>query len=86
MTISNDEQDVFQSLIDELEQAGVRFLRTRQELAKVQTSMLASFARAGISSKRWKHLELCRGDECPHDKCSAACHFGEYCQLLELII
>jgi hypothetical protein len=85
MTHTIDEQDTFPDLIGNLQQAGVRYLRTREELVMAQTRMLASFARGGIPSKRWKHLELCRGVECPHI-CSAACHFGEYRQLLELIL
>ncbi|MES0198608.1 hypothetical protein [Mesorhizobium sp. M0011] len=63
----------------------VQKVLTEEELARLQQARLARFARGGVDEKKWKHLKRCRGSECPHSSCSAACIFGERKELNRVV-
>jgi len=47
--------------------------------------MLAAFSQARVPRSAWAHLEVCEGQGCPNQTCSAACWFGERAALLRLV-
>ncbi|MEI9417463.1 hypothetical protein [Mesorhizobium sp. Cs1321R2N1] len=68
-----------------LRRLGVQRVQTEEELTAFHVARLARFARAGIDEKQWQHLRGCRGAECPHATCSAACAFGERKELNRVV-
>lgn len=70
---------------DALRRLKVQKVLTEEELARLQQARLARFARGGVDEQNWRHLKRCRGSECPHSNCSAACIFGERKELNRVV-
>ncbi|BCG98127.1 hypothetical protein MesoLj131b_01270 [Mesorhizobium sp. 131-2-5] len=68
-----------------LRRLGVQRVQSAEELSALHDARLARFARADVDEKEWKHLRHCRGAECPHPTCSAACVFGERKELNRVV-
>ncbi|MER9141835.1 hypothetical protein NKH92_04000 [Mesorhizobium sp. M0871] len=56
-----------------------------EELSRLHMTRLARIARNGVDETLWRRLESCRGAECPHVVCSAACVFGERKELNRVV-
>lgn len=70
---------------DALRRLKVQKVLSEEELSRLHLARLARFARGGVDEQNWKHLMRCRGSECPHPTCSAACVFGERKELNRVV-
>ncbi|AZV18151.1 hypothetical protein [Mesorhizobium sp. M7A.F.Ce.TU.012.03.2.1] len=68
-----------------LQRLRVQCVLSPQELAHVHGERLERLSLAGVDEQSWSHLRRCRGSECPHKTCSAACVFGERKELNRLV-